>query len=140
MISHNQFNDPHLVRMTRSRFFLSLLCLLMLSPFFPAHRSYAGEPFITFQNALTSRICAGNSSWLRCYRIDPEECSASIRPVVVECINNSLKPLITTRTTVEDSPRLSTILYSCIQSSFVSRYGSQIEQVPECASIMSKEP
>ncbi len=88
-----------------------------------------------YTRQVASQICKGNTSWLRCYGIDPLNCENKSETIIHGC----LRTYVFSRTTpVKSEAEVQTVsqqVYGCIRTSFSEKFDVQKKDSPECKDL-----
>lgn len=87
-----------------------------------------------YQRILTKEICQ-DSTWLRCYRVDPGTCSTVFTPNVEQCVQTHLRDRKSSVRDKSDIEELSNTIASCIHTSFTEKYKDSKLNNEDCKDI-----
>ena len=88
-----------------------------------------------YTRQVTSQICKGNTSWLRCYGIDPLNCEHKSEMIIHGCLRTYVLGRTTPVQNEAEIQNVSQQLYGCIRSSFSQKFDVQKKDSPECKGL-----
>jgi hypothetical protein len=114
---------------------MSLLVVMALH--IPSHSCFALDAAILteYTHKVASKICKGNTDWMRCYNLDPLSCESQSEAIIGTC----MKEHVFTRTqpvqTEADVRIVSDQVFSCIRTTFSHKFDARKKDSPECRGL-----
>lgn len=97
--------------------------------------AFAQGPFEKFTATLVSKICQGDTSWLRCFGEDTFSCNKVSTKIVNKCVTSEITLRLDSETTMADAYPLATNLNDCIKDEFNKTLGSKRRDSRECRNV-----
>lgn len=120
----------------RSIFALSLFALFATSTVTASgvHPAYAidREVLSKYQSTIVTEMCRNGAEWLRCFRLDPLNCTSITGAIVEGCVKERVLNQTRPVTSLAEVEQVSDQITTCIRSTFDTKYGASRMQTDEC--------
>lgn len=87
---------------------------------------------LEYQRAFAREMCKEGGSWLRCFQLDPSNCTSVLGTIVERCTRPILEKQKTPASSQEEVQAASDAIVRCVERDFRERYDAFKIKTPEC--------
>ncbi len=87
---------------------------------------------LEYQRAFAREMCKEGGSWLRCFQLDPSNCTSVLGTIVERCTRPIVEKQKTPATSQEEVQAASDAIVRCVEQDFRERYDAFKTKTPEC--------
>lgn len=101
----------------------------------PQAQAIDESALLTYKQTFTSGMCKDGGSWLRCFQVDPANCSSVLAPMIERCTRLIVEKQKTPPANDDEAQAASNKIVRCIEQDFRQRYDAFKLNTEECRNL-----